>query len=72
MRETRQVPRGRLRISLAIVAVLAVAGWIWALSNDSMPDALWVLTVLLSVAAVGLAVYALILGRRPDPNERRY
>ena len=46
------------------MAAFAVAGWIWALSSDDMPDALWLLTVLLSIAAVGLAVYALILGRR--------
>ena len=72
MRETHPVPRGRLRISLAIAAAFAVAGWIWALSSDDMPDAMWLLTVLLSIAAVGLAVYALTLGRRRDPNARRY
>jgi hypothetical protein len=66
------VPRGRLRISLAILAALAVAGWIWALSDDAMPDALWLLTVLISIAAVGLAVYALAQGRRPGANDRRY
>ena len=72
VRETHPVPRGRLRISLAIVAAFAVAGWIWALSSEDMPDALWLLTVLLSFAAVGLAVYALTLGRRRGANERRY
>ena len=72
VRETHRVPRGRLRISLAIVAAFAVAGWIWALSSDDMPDAVWLLTVVLSMAAVGLAVYALIRGRRRGASERRY
>jgi steroid 5-alpha reductase family enzyme len=54
------------------VAAFAVAGWIWALSSDDMPDALWVLTAVLSIAAVGLAVYALTRGRRRGANERRY
>lgn len=66
------MPRGRLRISLAILAAVGVAGWIWALSDDSMPDAVWLLTVLISIAAVGLAVYALARGRRPGANDRRY
>ena len=66
------MPRGRLRISLAIVAVLAVAGWIWALSSEDMPDALWLLTVVLSIAAVGLAVYALTRGRTRSSDGRRY
>jgi hypothetical protein len=72
VRETHPVPRGRLRISLAIAAAFAVVGWIWALASDDMPDALWLLTVLLSIAAVGLAVYALARGRRRGANGRRY
>ena len=66
------MPRGRLRISLAILAAFAIAGWIWALSTEDMPDALWVLTVLCSIVAVGLALYALTRGRRRDPDARRY
>jgi sulfite exporter TauE/SafE len=48
----------------AIAGALAVAGWIWALSNADMPDALWVLTVVLTVVAVVLALYALLRDRR--------
>ena len=47
----------------AAAAVLAVAGWVWALSDAGMPDALWLLTVALTVIAVALAGYALIRGR---------
>ncbi len=43
--------------------VLAIIGWIWALSNADMPDILWLLTVVLSVLAIGLAVYAAMRGR---------
>ena len=45
-----------------IAAALAVAGWVWAFS-DGMPDALWLLTVALTVIAIALAAYALIRGR---------
>jgi hypothetical protein len=57
------VPRNQLSWLLAALAVLAVAGWIWALSDEGMPDALWVVTVILSVAAILLALY-LLAGRR--------
>ena len=46
-----------------IAAVLAVAGWIWALTNADMPDLLWLLTVALTVIAIGLAIYALVRRR---------
>jgi hypothetical protein len=49
---------------LALLAVLAIAGWIWALSDEGMPDALWVVTVILSVAAILLALYVLATRRR--------
>ena len=48
----------------AIAGVLAVAGWIWAFSNADMPDALWFLTVALTIVAIALAVYAVMRGRR--------
>ena len=56
----------------AVAAVLAVAGWIWALSDAGMPDALWLLTVALTIIAIGLAVYALVQsrGRGSDASVR--
>ena len=48
----------------AVAALLAVAGWIWALTNADMPDILWLLTVALTVVAIALAAYAVIRGRR--------
>jgi hypothetical protein len=47
----------------AIAGALAVAGWIWALTNADMPDGLWLLTVALTVIAIGLAIYAVVRGR---------
>jgi hypothetical protein len=47
----------------AIAGVLAVAGWIWAFTNADMPDALWLLTVALTVVAIALALYAVMRGR---------
>jgi hypothetical protein len=47
----------------AIAGALAVAGWIWALSNADMPDVLWLLTVALTVIAIALAIYAVVRGR---------
>ena len=43
--------------------ILAVIGWIWALSNADMPDVLWLLTVALTIVAIALAVYAVMRGR---------
>ena len=48
----------------AVAGVLAIAGWIWAFSNADMPDALWLLTVALTIVAIALAVYAVMRGRR--------
>ena len=48
---------------MVVAAILAVAGWIWALSNAGMPDAFWLLTVLLSAIAVVLAIYAIFRDR---------
>ncbi len=47
----------------AIAGALAVAGWIWAFSNADMPDVLWLLTVTLTVIAIGLTIYAAVQGR---------
>ena len=47
----------------AVAGALAVAGWIWALTNADMPDALWLLTVALTVIAIALAIYAAMRGR---------
>jgi len=47
----------------AIAGALAVGGWIWAFSNADMPDVLWLLTVALTVIAIGLAIYAAVQGR---------
>jgi hypothetical protein len=47
----------------AIAGALAVAGWIWALSDEGMPDALWLVTVALTVIAIALAIYAAVRGR---------
>jgi hypothetical protein len=58
------MPRNRLSGLLALLGVLAIAGWIWALSDEGMPDALWVVTVILSVAAILLALYMLAARRR--------
>jgi hypothetical protein len=56
----------------AIAGALAVAGWIWALSNADMPDVLWLLTVALTVIAIVLAIYAVVRGRarRTDASFR--
>jgi hypothetical protein len=58
------VPRSPIWTYAIIAGVLAVAGWIWALSNADMPDALWILTVILTVIALALAVYAAMRGRQ--------
>ena len=47
-----------------IVGVVALAGWVWAFSNADMPDVLWFSTVILTVVAVVLALYAVARGRR--------
>ncbi len=47
----------------AIAGALAIAGWIWALTNADMPDALWLLTVALTIVAIALVVYALVRSR---------
>ena len=60
------MPSDRLWLYAAIAGALAVAGWIWALSNADMPGVLWLLTVALSIVAIGLAVYAFVRGRRPQ------
>ena len=60
--------RDRVRTYAAIAGVLAVAGWIWAFSNANMPDVLWLLTVLLTLVAVALAIYAMVRGRRPGTD----
>ena len=48
---------------MAIAAALAVVGWIWALSDEGMPDALWLLTVALTIIAIAMAVYTLVRSR---------
>ena len=57
------VPRDRIWTYAIAAAVLAVIGWIWSLTNYEMPDALWLLTVVLTVAAIALALYAVVRGR---------
>jgi hypothetical protein len=58
------VPRDQISGLLAVLGVLAIAGWIWALSDEGMPDALWIVTVILTVAAILLALYMLVARRR--------
>ncbi len=58
------MPRDRMWTYAGVAAVLAVAGWVWAFSNADMPDAVWLLTVALTVIAIALAAYALIRGRK--------
>jgi hypothetical protein len=55
---------------MVAAAILAVVGWIWALTDAGMPDALWLLTVLLSVIAIALAVYAIISDRTSAGRRR--
>ena len=55
---------------MVAAAILAVGGWIWALTNVGMPDALWLLTVLLSVTAIVLALYAIISDRTSAGRHR--
>lgn len=57
------MPSDRVWTYAAIAGALAIAGWIWALSNADMPDVLWLLTVALTAIAIGLAIYALVRGR---------
>jgi hypothetical protein len=56
----------------AIAGAIAVAGWIWALSNADMPDVLWLMTVALTVVVIALVIYAVVRGRaeRTDPTLR--
>ena len=58
------MPKDRIWTYAGVAAALAVAGWIWALSNADMPGVLWLLTVLLTVGAIALAIYAAVQ-RRP-------
>ncbi len=58
-----QRSRGSLYGVLAVVGALALAGWIWSVSNFDIPDALWLLTVLLTILFVVLLAY--VLFRRP-------
>jgi hypothetical protein len=57
------VATDRLWLYAAVAGALALAGWIWALSNADMPGILWLLTVALTVIAIALAVYAAMQGR---------
>ena len=57
------VSRQRLRVLAVVTALVAVAGWIWALSNSEMPDTLWLLTVALSIVAIVLSWYAFLRER---------
>lgn len=41
-----------------VLGALAIAGWIWALTNADMPDALWLLTVAVTIVAIACAVYS--------------
>ena len=43
---------------LAAVGVLAFTGWAWSLSNVTIPDVLWFVTVLLTLVFIGLLVVA--------------
>ena len=57
------MPRDRIWTYAIVAAVLAVIGWIWALSNADMPDIVFFLTLILSVLAIALAIYAAVRGR---------
>ena len=64
--------RDRVLLLAGLAAALAVAGWIWALTDAGMPDALWLLTVALTIIAIALAIYALVQRRAPGtgPSSR--
>jgi hypothetical protein len=51
---------------LAAIALLVFTGWVWALSNVSMPDGVWMvnagLTVVLLVLLVVVGVRRLVRG----------
>lgn len=54
----------RIPTLVAVLGALALAGWIWALSDAGMPGALWVVTVILTILAVLLLLYMLVARRR--------
>lgn len=58
------MPRDRIWTYAIVAGVLAVIGWIWAVSDEGMPDILWLLTVALTAIAIALAVYAAVRSRR--------
>lgn len=45
---------------LAAVGLLVLAGWLWALSNVGMPDALWLANVALTLVFLGLLAATMV------------
>jgi len=41
---------------LAVIGLLVLTGWVWALSNVGMPDAVWLANAALTLAFVVLVV----------------
>ena len=54
------MPKSTLHRTVKIVAAVALAGWIWAFSNVGMPDALWLVTVALTLVAIVLGIVVLV------------
>jgi hypothetical protein len=46
----------QLNRPLAAIAVLVIVGWGWALSNVTMPDAVWLVNAALTLVLVVLLV----------------
>ena len=46
----------QLNRPLAAIAVLVLTGWAWALSNVTMPDAVWLVNAALTLVLVVLLV----------------
>jgi hypothetical protein len=62
------MPNSTLHRTVKIVAAVALAGWIWAFSNVGMPDALWLVTVALTLVAIVLGIVALLRRGNGGPS----
>ena len=58
--ENARARRTSLRSLLAAIGALALAGWIWSLSNVHIPGALWLVTVALTLVFIVLLAYGVV------------